>query len=622
MAHGEFGLWPREKNEPAKHKSLQITMSLSEWDDLFALAGGGSTLKSTDANDEELNVSSKAEKRKSSPSFSSVAPKSSRKKAKPSSAYNDFVSKRSSNLIQLPSNLTYGSSLIDGSKCPGVKFSTKNAAKPCKKCGFSRFRHTIQPIKSDKELEFFCCLRNLRHVAFLYIKEKNEKLQSDICSFAKMLRKVKRTLPAHNDYAQLHLKLDDLLKRLQTFPKSCTTQPTEGVVRVIMECDAVYYYLYYLQTTNVSKQNDFVPHPVFYFGETLDELDDAKNHCLRRIKHFENDSLRKRFSLNCRPLEEDPLTVIHHVRFLETVQLFHLSGWLTANETESQFRLAARHPVGPGIYERHETPAPALLRDWRDSCRDFLTHLYSYATIPRSLLHQMKNFVGKERVVEVGAGTGYISSLLRKVGVNVDAYDSRPGKQNEYHGSTPTFIPISEGDAAAVMDRQQQPFVLLICYPPPDSSMAVDTLQKFLEKGGTKIIHVGEFYGLTGTLAFTDLLAKKCVCVKRFECPTWGTDAAWMTLWERQRSVGSHATLLPCTICGEESTKRFRFARYLQYCSSTCWEMSTKQNLSAFLEFGSVAKLPDMPEFSEETAFLSIGNTPNKNPPNRKKKST
>lgn len=375
-----------------------------------------------------------------------------------------------------------------------------------------------------------------------------------------------------------------------------------------MDCDAAYYELYYAEIT-VSKHGSFcIPHPVSYFGQFLEELGDATVY-VEENASVKNDSiLRQRFSLDCHVENEDPLTLIHHVRFLEAVQLFHLSGWLSKKkEREAEFSRAARAPMASDPYDIHETPAPSVLCAWRDSSRDFMTHLYAYATLPRSLIEQIQEFVGQERIVEVGAGTGYLAQLLQRQGVAVDAFDCRPGKQNEYHGSTPTFLPITAMNSSTVIENEHQTFVLLLCYPPPDSSMAVDTLRAFLKHGGKRVVYVGEFKGLTGTSSFERVLVSKFDCLKRLPCPTWGTDAAWVTLWQRRTTGNKSKTiLLPCAMCGAESCQRLRLVRYLVYCSAACWKKHANNGLSKHLQLSSVALGSPLPDFADEQAFLVL----------------
>ena len=409
---------------------------------------------------------------------------------------------------------------------------------------------------------------------------------------------------------QLREKLQSLTNHLE---RNCKrdSMGLEEAVQLLIECDAVYYELYYMEITissSLSGRQLFVPHPSFYFGECLEELNEADQY-YREKSQVDDIGLRGSHSLTAFEdiLEEDPLTAIHHIRLLETIQMFHLSGWLSKKETQNNFGKAARQSIGSSPFDIHETPAPPLLSSWRDSCRDFLTHLYAYATIPTKTRDEIKHFVGQERVVEIGAGSGYLATLLSRQGVAIDAFDSRPGKLNDYHGSTPTFLPIQAGDGTKLIAQQHQPFVLLLCYPPPDTPMAVDTLRQFAKRGGNRFIHVGEFKGLTGNAAFERTLTSEFICTRRFACPTWGTDSASVTFWERkEKSDNRCSVLLPCVVCGEESKQRFRFVRYLCYCKASCWKQHASKSLPAHLKLATVEIGLALPEFGDNDAFLSL----------------
>ena len=103
------------------------------------------------------------------------------------------------------------------------------------------------------------------------------------------------------------------------------------------------------------------------------------------------------------------------------------------------------------LEERHTTLAPPLLQEWRDSCRDFVCHLYGYATVSSRTLHSLRttSLTDIQTVVEVGAGTGYLAHLLQRQGDwDVVAYDVAPAsRRNEYHAATPLFTTVHSGTA-------------------------------------------------------------------------------------------------------------------------------------------------------------------------------
>ena len=114
---------------------------------------------------------------------------------------------------------------------------------------------------------------------------------------------------------------------------------------------------------------------------------------------------------------------------------------------------------------------------------------------------------------------------------------------------------------------------LLLCYPPPQSKMAYNTLKGYMRTGGKYLVHIGEFKGLTGDASFENLLLKSMLCKARFPCMGWGTDASFLTIWQRvDEKISRNMMLLPCSNCNKcEATKRFRLVRNIVYCNKTCY---------------------------------------------------
>ena len=286
-----------------------------------------------------------------------------------------------------------------------------------------------------------------------------------------------------------------------------------------------------------------------------------------------------------------PLLALHWYRRMETASIFRATLSGVSHDSSMIFwkkplMLTARHstPDDDDDHDsklaQHETLAPALLKQWRDSCRDFLCHLYAYATLNLSSPQKIRSFLQEMKctgITEIGAGTGYLACWLERNGFQVKAYDIAPtamkGNQplmNEYHGQTPSFgcvdIWETEGSRTAAFSKDQ---ALLLCYPPPDSPMAYDTLRTFLAQGGRAVIHIGEWKGLTGTPTFEHLLLEKMKLVDRLPCSTWGTDASELSFWELTKQHSS--LLIPCSACSKkEATKRCRLLRSLNYCSEGC----------------------------------------------------
>jgi hypothetical protein len=218
-------------------------------------------------------------------------------------------------------------------------------------------------------------------------------------------------------------------------------------------------------------------------------------------------------------IDSDPLRALQWSNSLEGKLLFRSWGALTDGSTtktvgerlflqafEGQKEALASSSSSSSAFEHshHDPPAPQGLSTYREISRRWPCHLYGYATVPKSGLSEIGHYASQ--ILEVGAGTGYLTALLRRQGLDVVAIDlAVSSKPNEYHGAVPSWTDVVESDVGpsemkgACPDLDQR--ALMICYPPPDSRMAYRSLRAW---GGEFFIHVGEFVGVTGTRRFEE----------------------------------------------------------------------------------------------------------------------
>ncbi len=122
-------------------------------------------------------------------------------------------------------------------------------------------------------------------------------------------------------------------------------------------------------------------------------------------------------------------------------------------------------------------------------------------------------------IVEVGAGTGYWAKLLEERGVDVLAYDAEPPQRgaNRFH---PEATPLTEVHAGGpeILDGHPDR-ALMLCWPPPESSMALDCLDNY---AGAAVLYIGEWKTSTSaTKAFFRRLDRDFEEVARVELPNW-----------------------------------------------------------------------------------------------------
>lgn len=318
-------------------------------------------------------------------------------------------------------------------------------------------------------------------------------------------------------------------------------------IRDLIACDAAYYKLYYWHLTNDGLNNAaFVPPPLAYFSE------------------FENSKAGRGV------LKDENLSNLNTKAKERRIQLLDCFGLAPqVNSTHVLEALHERRAKETLILADDLQTDAALLAEWKDSCRDFLCHLYAYATISTTSLNGIRSVLrGCKSIVEVGAGTGYIAKLLDLSALT--AYDNHTDDTNEYHAGTPHFYPVQYGEAASVPMGD----ALVLCYPEMDNCMAEVVLDRFRRtETAQKLVHIGEFKGLTGTRKFEQLLLRYFKCDQRWPCRAWYTDAAEVSIWNLGRkSSDSPSLLVPCSWCSDkEARRRCKKIRSLSYCSESCF---------------------------------------------------
>lgn len=557
---------------------------MDEWDELFAKASGSQDVPPQETTQE-------FEKKKSR----------KRKHGKGVGAYEVFLESRWEIATKWPmSSHCFELKGSFDSKCSAFQVEDRFR---CLGCTLPAYEHTLSLSNNGGKMwwmEILCDLWNVRNASKSAALRLVSKSDIDWAKYDAIFRGSQHTLKAtmarNNELEPLTSYMDELLSHLEILllRKSSTMTPYNsfsGAVKRIILCDKVYYQLYYLHLTKhiPFTEHHAMPHPTEYFAASCIEF--------QALCHVEMpDHTGELNILGWDPkLFEGisafhPLLALHWFRRMEGASIFRKT--LPGGSCNSGITLWKK-PLGlssqgskpvdddyDSKLAKHETLAPMLLKQWRDSCRDFVCHLYAYATLNLSSLQKIRSFLQEMKctgITEIGAGTGYVARWLERNGIKVRAYDIAPtvlkgNRQliNEYHGHTPSFerVDVCEtGGSRTVAFSTDQ--ALLLCYPPPDSSMAYDTLRNFLAKDGRAVIHIGEWKGLTGTPKFEKLLLEKMKLVDRLACSTWGTDASEISFWERTNK--SSSLLIPCSACSKnEATKRCRLLRSLNYCSGDC----------------------------------------------------
>lgn len=175
-------------------------------------------------------------------------------------------------------------------------------------------------------------------------------------------------------------------------------------------------------------------------------------------------------------------------------------------------------------------------------------------------------------IVEMGAGTGFWSSMLLRLGADVVAFDACPiaeyteENRNEYFKSR-SYFPVREGDASSVFcngSSEVSGRALLLVWPNnPDSQdnkhllvgeaalpdvWDIECLQRYHNSGGETVIYAGEREtkielmedatapdcGFCSSRKFQQFLQEHFDLVAELECPRWWTKEDDVTIWKRK----------------------------------------------------------------------------------------
>jgi putative endonuclease len=153
--------------------------------------------------------------------------------------------------------------------------------------------------------------------------------------------------------------------------------------------------------------------------------------------------------------------------------------------------------------------------------RDQLVSRYSWAVPTEEALRQIAEL---SPIVEMGAGTGYWATLLKKMGTDIVPYDRAPPGSlkslvaacNPWHAGAKQHTRVLQGTPEILKGYADR--TLLLCWP-PRGSMARQCL--------------GEFGGFTADLKLQETIRLKFELVSTVSIPRWPGMNDMMTVWRR-----------------------------------------------------------------------------------------
>jgi hypothetical protein len=127
---------------------------------------------------------------------------------------------------------------------------------------------------------------------------------------------------------------------------------------------------------------------------------------------------------------------------------------------------------------------------------------FGFVTPTLKWARELKKVIGKDTVLEVGAGTGLVAKYLNAVGIKIIATDNY--SWYTFKDNWKPFFDVKKLDFKEAIRKYRADY-LLLCWPPYDDPFAREAAELFtkLNPSGT-IIYIGEIDGCTGDEDFRE----------------------------------------------------------------------------------------------------------------------
>jgi len=135
---------------------------------------------------------------------------------------------------------------------------------------------------------------------------------------------------------------------------------------------------------------------------------------------------------------------------------------------------------------------------------------YSWAFPDKKIIDYMKRFIGNDSAIEIGAGHGLWSRLLKDIGINIVATDPQLFPSNSISGYNISDINkqwtnVEKMNHIESLNNFPNANVLILIWPSYQETYANESLNLFK---GNKVIYIGEWKGCTADDNFHDSLCR------------------------------------------------------------------------------------------------------------------
>ena len=163
--------------------------------------------------------------------------------------------------------------------------------------------------------------------------------------------------------------------------------------------------------------------------------------------------------------------------------------------------------------------------------RDYANQ-FGWSVPSKEAIEKIKEFVGNESVLEVGAGRGLWAKLMQDAGISVVPTDYFVSHGIEKEKNPRTFTEVEKLKHLDAVNKYGDNKVLMLSWPPYNDPMAYETLKNF---NGDKLIYIGEGVGgCTADDQFCKLLNELWQEIEIIDIPQWSGIHDYLTLYVRK----------------------------------------------------------------------------------------
>jgi len=163
--------------------------------------------------------------------------------------------------------------------------------------------------------------------------------------------------------------------------------------------------------------------------------------------------------------------------------------------------------------------------------RDEYIKNFGFSLISDGLVDALTSQLSGKKVLEVGAGTGFLSSVLQKNGIGIIPIDCSIGEKNEY-GFSKIHTPITKAEASDFLKTENNFDAVIMSWANYNSNFAYTVLSKM--KKGQLLYYCGEGAGgCTGDDRFHDILSSNTVIQEKISLLLRKLSVNWNGLHDR-----------------------------------------------------------------------------------------